>query len=78
MNGGGDLCLATLNGKLIKPQDVPSLNYPIYQYDSILEQEKLLKKTEQDSQGHGLGSLILMNLEVVLKIKKLMKHGIRM
>ena len=49
-----------------------------FENPQFLEQEKLLKKTEQDSQGHGLGSLILMNLEVVLKIKKLMKHGIKM
>ena len=42
LNGGGDLCLATLGGKLIKPQDVPSLNYPIYQYDSIFRTKQII------------------------------------
>ena len=44
LNGGGDLCLATLDGKLIKPQDVPSLNYPIYQYDSIFRTREIIEE----------------------------------
>ena len=32
LNGGGDLCLPTLNGKLIKPGDVPKTKVPIWSF----------------------------------------------
>tara|TARA_B100000029_G_C17590612_1_gene962371 strand:- start:1911 stop:2735 length:825 start_codon:yes stop_codon:yes gene_type:complete len=44
LNGGGDLCLATLDNKLIKPSDVPSLSFPIYQYDSIFRTKEIIKE----------------------------------
>jgi len=44
LNGGGDLCLATLEDKLITPKDVPSLSFPIYQYDSIFRTKKIIKE----------------------------------
>lgn len=44
LNGGGDLCLATLNNKLISPSDVPSLNIPIYQYDSMFRTKNIISE----------------------------------
>lgn len=34
-NGGGDLCLPTLNGKIINVNDVPQTNIPIWNYDKV-------------------------------------------
>ena len=42
LNGGGDMCLATLNSTLIRPEDVPNVNIPIYQYDSMFRTKKLI------------------------------------
>jgi hypothetical protein len=42
LNGGGDMCLATLNSTLIQPKDIPNVNIPIYQYDSMFRTKKLI------------------------------------
>ena len=44
LNGGGDLTLATLNGKLIEPRSVPNINIPIYQYESSFRTRELISK----------------------------------
>lgn len=44
LNGGGDFCLATLDGKLIDPQKVPNVNIPIYQYDSMFRTKNVIAK----------------------------------
>jgi len=36
------MCLATLNSTLIRPEDVPNVNIPIYQYDSMFRTKKLI------------------------------------
>jgi len=35
MNGGGDLCLPTLNGNRILPETVPQIDVPIWNYDKV-------------------------------------------
>jgi len=42
LNGGGDMCLATLNSKLITARDVPNTNIPIYQYDSMFRSKQVI------------------------------------
>jgi len=42
LNGGGDLCLPTLNGKLIKPSDVPKIKVPIWNYDTVFRTQELI------------------------------------
>lgn len=42
LNGGGDLCLATLNEKLITPNSVPNYNIPIFQYDSMFRTREVI------------------------------------
>ena len=42
LNGGGDLCLPTLNGKLIKPGDVPKTKVPIWNYDTVFRTKELI------------------------------------
>ena len=42
LNGGGDLCLATYENKLIHPQSVPNIRIPIYQYDSMFRTKKII------------------------------------
>ena len=42
LNGGGDMCLATLNSKLITARDVPNTNIPIYQYDSMFRNKNVI------------------------------------
>ena len=44
LNGGGDLCLATYENKLVLPQQVPNINIPIYQYDSTFRTKEIIKK----------------------------------
>ncbi|MDC3103223.1 hypothetical protein OA408_00470 [Acidimicrobiaceae bacterium] len=44
LNGGGDLCLATLNGKLLDVNKLPNLNIPIFQYDSMFRTKKIIAK----------------------------------
>lgn len=43
LNGGGDLTLATLNGKLVKPKTIPNLFVPVYQYESLFRTKEILK-----------------------------------
>lgn len=43
LNGGGDLTLATLNGKLIEPKSVPNLFVPIYQYDTVFRTKEIIQ-----------------------------------
>ena len=42
LNGGGDYCLATLNGTLITPNSVPNYNIPIYQYDAMFRTKEII------------------------------------
>lgn len=42
LNGGGDLCLATLNGKLLSIDKMPNVNIPIYQYDSMFRTKEII------------------------------------
>jgi len=44
LNGGGDLTLATLNGKLIEPKMVPNLSIPIYQYESSFRTKEIISE----------------------------------
>lgn len=44
LNGGGDLCLATINSKLIEAKDVPNINIPIYQYDSLFRTKEVISE----------------------------------
>lgn len=41
-NGGGDLCLPTLNGELIDFRKMPNINIPIYQYDSMFRTKEII------------------------------------
>tara|TARA_A100001011_G_scaffold391567_1_gene477291 strand:+ start:36 stop:848 length:813 start_codon:yes stop_codon:yes gene_type:complete len=42
LNGGGDLCQPTINGKQIKHTDVPFINEPIWQYDSSFRTKEII------------------------------------
>ena len=42
LNGGGDLCLPTLNGDLLNPFNYPISKYPIYQYDSFFRTREII------------------------------------
>ena len=42
LDGGGDLCLATLNGELLNVNNLPNLNIPIYQYDSMFRTKRII------------------------------------
>tara|TARA_B100001121_G_scaffold29898_1_gene24380 strand:- start:1518 stop:2321 length:804 start_codon:yes stop_codon:yes gene_type:complete len=44
LNGGGDLCLPTLNGKLIKPEDVPKIKVPIWNYDTVFRTKEVISQ----------------------------------
>jgi len=44
LNGGGDLTLATLDGELIDPTQVPMVNIPIYQYESTFRTKEILQE----------------------------------
>ena len=43
LNGGGDLTLATLDGKLLEPKSVPNLFVPVYQYDTIFRTKDIIR-----------------------------------
>lgn len=43
-NGGGDLCLPTLNGNLITVNNVPQTNIPIWNYDKIFGTKETISK----------------------------------
>jgi len=42
LNGGGDLCLPTLNGKILNPWEMPIVNIPLWQYDSIFRTRNII------------------------------------
>ena len=42
LNGGGDLCQPTLNGVQLLHKNYPTLNSPLYQYDSILRTKEII------------------------------------
>lgn len=44
LNGGGDLCLPTLDGKLLNPWKLPILDIPVWQYDSIFRTKKIISE----------------------------------
>ena len=44
LNGGGDLCLPTLNGKLINPWDMPIIDIPVWQYDSMFRTKEIISE----------------------------------
>ena len=41
-NGGGDLCLATLNGKILDQTNVPIVNVPIWNYDTTFRTKEII------------------------------------
>ena len=43
-NGGGDLCLPTLNGNLVLVNDVPQTNIPIWNYDKVFGTVETISK----------------------------------
>ena len=43
-NGGGDLCLPTIDGKIINPRKIPNINVPIYQYDALFRTKGMISK----------------------------------
>ena len=42
LNGGGDKCLATINNKIINFREIPNVNIPIYQYDSMFRTREII------------------------------------
>ena len=42
LNGGGDLCLATLNNKLLPVNKLPNLYIPVYQYESMFRTKEII------------------------------------
>lgn len=42
LNGGGDLCLATLDGKLLNYNNVPIVNIPIWNYDTTFRTREVI------------------------------------
>lgn len=42
LNGGGDLCLPTIEGKRIHPKEVPFFKIPLYQYDSMFRTKEII------------------------------------
>lgn len=42
LNGGGDLCLPTLDNNLIDFRKMPNVNIPIYQYDSMFRTKEII------------------------------------
>lgn len=44
LNGGGDLCMPTLNNKLLRFQDLPNTKIPIFQYDSMFRTKEVISK----------------------------------
>jgi len=43
-NGGGDLCLPTIDEKIINPRKMPNINVPIYQYDALFRTKDMISK----------------------------------
>ena len=44
LNGGGDLCLPTIDGKLINPWSVPIANIPVWQYDTVFRTKEIISE----------------------------------
>ena len=44
LNAGGDLCLASLNGKILPVNKLPNVRIPIYQYDSMFRTKDIISK----------------------------------
>lgn len=44
LNGGGDLCLPTLEGSLIYPESVPISKRPIWNYDTVFRTKDIIRK----------------------------------
>ena len=44
LNGGGDLCLATLNDDILPVNKLPNLSIPIFQYDSMFRTKEIISK----------------------------------
>ena len=44
LNGGGDLCLPTINGMILDQSNVPNENIPIWNYDSIFKTKTIISK----------------------------------
>lgn len=42
-DSGGDLCAPSLDGKELKPEDIPEAKIPIYNYEKILKTETQIK-----------------------------------
>ena len=42
LNAGGDLCLASLNGKILSVDKLPNVRIPVYQYDSMFRTKKII------------------------------------
>jgi hypothetical protein len=42
LNGGGDLCLATLDGMLLDYTNIPIVNIPIWNYDTTFRTKKVI------------------------------------
>ena len=74
MNGGGDVCQPTLDGKLISPENVPYEKIAIWNYDLFSKQRRLFHMIEQDLRGHGILFEITV-IEAVLQKKKSLMLG---
>ena len=59
------MCLATFDGKLVTPKQIPNLPIPIYQYDSTFRTMEIIKMIEQDLREHGIESLEVLDREEV-------------
>ncbi len=44
LNGGGDLCDPTLNGKVLDQHNLPNINLPIWNYDSTFKNKQILSE----------------------------------
>lgn len=44
LNGGGDLCVPTLDGIVLDQSNVPNENVPIWNYDSIFKTKKIISE----------------------------------
>ena len=44
INGGGDMCQPTIEGKQILASSVPFINIPIWQYDSMFRTKKIISE----------------------------------
>ena len=68
LNGGGDLVLPTLNGKLIEVSDVPNVKSRFINMIQHSEQRKSLQKIVLDLQEHGNVNLEILAIEEVVHL----------